>query len=77
MCCQTKLSDNTTGAVHLTVVRPYPLARCALERAHLAHKIALPKRPKEGAREWKGSSVSAAKSRLDAAETHPAAAPPQ
>ena len=49
----------------------------ALEGRISLTKTALPKRPKEGAREWKGSIVSAAKSRLDAAETHPAAAPPQ
>ena len=70
-----RFPDNTTAADHC-VVRPYPLARCALERAHLAHKTALPKRPKEGAREWKGSIVSAAKSRLDDARHTPPRPPP-
>ena len=39
-------------------------------------KTALPKRPKEGAREWKGSIVSAAKSRLDDGDTPRRRPPP-
>ena len=48
----------------------------ALEGRISLTKTALPKHPKEGAREWNGSIVSAAKSRLDDGDT-PRRRPPQ